>query len=283
MRVTTFVIRFGFYYMLSSPSQVRFYGLLTLFVVSIILFVTSDRPWVIFIGWDGLGVVSYFLVMAYGRPYASTSAKVTIIRNRFGDLFLITGLGTLIGLSWDSSLEQSPSLFIEAGSWLMLTALTKRAQFPFSCWLPEAMAAPTPVSSLVHSSTLVTAGFFILLIFYQLFSRSGLCSIIIIRGVTVLLAGGISLQYKDLKKVVAFRTLSQISFMCFILRLGHPSVGLFHLLSHALFKSSLFIAVGCIMAVRLGGQDFRAIRRVSTRSIIRLILNVSLLGLIGGP
>ena len=215
------VFRFSYRYISHYKFYTRFHILLFTFVCSILLLIVSSNLLFTIIGWDGLGVSSYLLVIYYGRRKSYNAGILTVLSNRVGDALIIFRIGFILYMgSWNinfyKELLNTSDIFIFL---LIIGAFTKRAQIPFSAWLPAAMAAPTPVSSLVHSSTLVTAGVYLL--FRHLNDIEGYCqfNIITITGIaTIIIARLSALNEKDIKKIVALSTLSQLGLI--VARLG---------------------------------------------------------------
>jgi len=175
---------------------------------------------------------------------------LTVLANRVGDVMILTSIGILVLQGhWTVTLILDFHLSAWAGLTVMVAAITKRAQIPFSAWLPAAIAAPTPVSALVHSSTLVTAGVFLLIRFYPfLNSCSFFKPALLLISVSTLLLAGIGANYEnDLKKIIALSTLSQLGVIIIRLGMGMPYLALFHLYTHALFKALLFLCAGAII------------------------------------
>lgn len=233
----------------------RFSLIFLSFVVSMLLLINHSRVFLLFIGWDGLGLRSYFLVAYYINWSSINGAIVTVLSNRFGDFCLLwffsLVFGTGIYLSW-----MIPFL-------LILGLSTKSAQFPFRRWLPLAIAAPTPVSSLVHRRTLVTAGYYLMFCYYNFLTDSSFLFFITFLGtVTIFLSGLSSLFENDLKKVIALSTLSQMGFLVISLGLGLPILSFLHIISHAFFKSCIFIQVGMLIFLSFSSQESRAFRRL---------------------
>lgn len=253
----------------------RFNKLLLLFVMSILLMVLSPNLLSILIGWDILGLISFCLVVYYQSNSSYKAGIITILINRVGDVALLMCLPLIVGL-WGTLTHNS--MFI-IDILLVIAACTKSAQLPFSAWLPAAIAAPTPVSALVHSSTLVTAGIY-LLIRYNWAIENINKYLIIIGLITILIAGFNAIQEIDIKKVVALSTLSQLGFIRFGLSIGAVDLIYFHMLTHAFFKALIFLAVGIV--IHNINQDFRFVGLVySPITIIALI--VSIISLIGFP
>jgi NADH-ubiquinone oxidoreductase chain 5 len=282
LMIARIIFIFGQYYIDGEKAQRGFILLLFFFVISMLFLVYSPNLLSLLLGWDGLGLVSYLLVVYYRRFSSSVAGILTFMLNRLGDVFFLLSIRLLaVSGNLDFLNLKSVSFFLRVT--LLLTFITKRAQFPFSSWLPAAIAAPTPVSSLVHSSTLVTAGVFLLIRF-----REVLCKIshflIFVSLRTLLMAGFIASREWDIKKTIAFSTLSQLGFIMFSLRLGLSLYCFFHLLCHALFKASLFMVSGVIIHNLDRRQDFRNLRRFSQITpLITSRVVVCLLCLCGFP
>jgi len=262
-------------YMMIDIVGHRFSWLVFSFVVSICMLIFRPNIIRVLLGWDGLGVTSYLLVNYYSREKRFNARMLTALTNRLGDIFILIFIG----------INCSPGIFnIVAHSsctrldyeWvvlIMLAAITKRAQIPFSAWLPAAMAAPTPVSALVHSSTLVTAGVYLLLRFNLLLCNN-MFVILMLGCITMVMAGVSGLTESDMKKIIALSTLSQLGVMFFSVGLGEVFLRYFHLISHAYFKAIIFICAGAIIH-RIG--DYQDLRKIgggwySNPFIIRVIL-----------
>nr|WMQ53318.1 NADH dehydrogenase subunit 5 [Portunus armatus] len=248
-------------YMADDKTQNRFMYLVLAFVLSMSLMVLSPNLISILLGWDGLGLVSYALVIYYSNEKSANAGMLTILSNRVGDVAILLSIGLMSSLgSWNfffySYYLDEEWLLLKV--FLMISAMTKSAQIPFSAWLPAAMAAPTPVSALVHSSTLVTAGVYLMIRFSAALEGSLVQScLLIISCLTMFMAGlGANFEY-DLKKIIALSTLSQLGVMLSILSLGYTDLAFFHLLSHALFKALLFMCAGVVIHSVGGYQDIR--------------------------
>lgn len=261
LMIARMIFIFGQYYIDGEKFQRGFMMILFFFVVSMLFLVYSPNLLSLLLGWDGLGLVSYLLVVYYSRFSRSVAGILTFVLNRVGDVFFLLRIRLLaVSGNLDFLNLKSASFFLRVA--LLLTFITKRAQFPFSSWLPAAIAAPTPVSSLVHSSTLVTAGVFLLIRFREvLFKIRNFLIFVSLR--TLLLAGVMASSEWDIKKTIAFSTLRQLGFIIFSLSLGMSLYCFFHLLCHALFKASLFIVSGVIIHNLDSRQDFRNLRRFS--------------------
>lgn len=240
----------------------RFIFLVIRFIFSIWLLILRPRLISILLGWDGLGVTSYLLVIYYQSEKSFSAGLLTALTNRLGDagLLVLVGAGLKKG-SWAFIFFRGQRAWLGPGLLFLLVgvAITKSAQVPFSSWLPAAIAAPTPVSSLVHSSTLVTAGVYLLVRLNYLLAEGGLLKFLVFVGLTtMLLAGRAAMLEVDMKKIVALSTLRQLGLIFFTAGLGLPLLGFFHLISHAYFKAMLFICAGGVIHRIKDFQDFRA-------------------------
>jgi len=242
----------------------RFIFLLAGFVGSISLLILRPNLIRLLLGWDGLGLVSYCLVIYYQNYKSLNAGILTVLSNRVGDVLILLGIVYIINygdwrfVAW---LGDRNSLIL-VRLLIVLASLTKRAQIPFSAWLPAAIAAPTPVSSLVHSSTLVTAGVYLLIRLGWIYDFWLNEVLIILSVLTIFMAGlGACFEF-DLKKVIALSTLRQLGLIIYRLSLGLVKVALFHMLIHALFKALLFIRAGCVIHGYKGWQDIRIIGRI---------------------
>nr|YP_010459000.1 NADH dehydrogenase subunit 5 [Discus perspectivus]UUB71737.1 NADH dehydrogenase subunit 5 [Discus perspectivus] len=251
------VFLFACEYMTSDKNFSRFMWILGGFVLSMILLILGGSYISLLVGWDGLGVSSFFLIIYYQSGKSLSAGFMTLLINRVGDILIMLGLYFLWG---GGSLGMYSPLLL-GSAFLTITgyaALTKSAQYPFSVWLPAAMAAPTPVSALVHSSTLVTAGVY--LIFRLNHTLGGQTLIFLFCGaLTCFLGGAAALYENDLKKIIALSTLSQLGVMMFSLGLGMWYLSLFHLMTHAMFKAMLFLVGGLLIMKGFGSQDIRGL------------------------
>ena len=260
----------------------RFFYLLFLFVVSMFFLIFSYSWVLIILGWDGLGVVSFLLVIYYNNSSRLDSGLITIFTNRLGDCFFILSFIFLFYSGW-RSLDYLLSFDYKIFSLLIfLGCITKRAQIPFSSWLPAAIAAPTPVSSLVHSSTLVTAGVY-LLIRFNFFFEEFFFFIIIVSLFTIFSSGCFAIYEYDFKKVVAISTLRQLGFIIFSLSIGYWWIRFLHIIFHAFFKRILFLSTGRIIHFLLGDQDSRLFGGFLNSFFSKIFFSISCLRLIGFP
>nr|UXD79071.1 NADH dehydrogenase subunit 5 [Prorhinotermes inopinatus] len=260
--ISSLVILYSDDYMFGDLNIVRFIMLVLMFVVSMMFLIISPNVISILLGWDGLGLVSYCLVIYYQNVSSYGAGMLTVLSNRIGDVALLLVIAWMINFgSWNFIyyLEFfSLSVEMQLISFLVvLAAMTKSAQIPFSSWLPAAMAAPTPVSALVHSSTLVTAGVYLLIRFSPAFSCGLNVFLLLVSGLTMFMAGlGANFEC-DLSSIIALSTLSQLGLMIMTVSVGLSGLAFFHLLTHALFKALLFLCAGGIIHSMGDSQDIR--------------------------
>nr|YP_009671899.1 NADH dehydrogenase subunit 5 [Laomedia healyi]QCX31759.1 NADH dehydrogenase subunit 5 [Laomedia healyi] len=261
--ISSMVLYYSGDYMHGDSNFDRFMYLVIAFVMSMGVMIVSPNLVSILLGWDGLGLVSFALVMYYQNEKSANAAMMTVLSNRVGDVAILLSISLMFAMGgWnfvyyveymDDSVHMLSLKFL-----VILAGMTKSAQIPFSAWLPAAMAAPTPVSSLVHSSTLVTAGVYLVIRFSPALEGSSSQSfLLIISCLTMFMAGlGANFEY-DLKKIIALSTLSQLGVMISILSLGFQELAFFHLLTHALFKALLFMCAGVVIHSVKEYQDIR--------------------------
>nr|AIU41116.1 NADH dehydrogenase subunit 5 [Parnassius imperator] len=290
LMISSSVIYYSKSYMSSEMNLNRFIILVLLFVFSMVLLIISPNMISIFLGWDGLGLVSYCLVIYYQNIKSYNAGMLTALSNRIGDVMILMLISWMMNYgSWNyifylSFMNNDYSMKI-IGVLVIIAAMTKSAQIPFSSWLPAAMAAPTPVSALVHSSTLVTAGVYLLIRFnVLLIDMFFFKMLLLLSGLTMFMAG-ISANYEfDLKKIIALSTLSQLGLMMSILSMGLPELAFFHLLTHAMFKALLFMCAGVIIHMMNDNQDIRYMGGISMYiPMTSLCMNISNLALCGIP
>nr|AHG53577.1 NADH dehydrogenase subunit 5 [Drosophila yakuba] len=290
LMIASLVIFYSKEYMESDENINRFIMLVLMFVLSMMLLIISPNLVSILLGWDGLGLVSYCLVIYFQNIKSYNAGMLTALSNRIGDVALLLAIAWMLNYgSWNYifylEVMQNEFSMLMIGSLVMLAAMTKSAQIPFSSWLPAAMAAPTPVSALVHSSTLVTAGVYLLIRFNIVLSTSWLGQLLLLlSGLTMFMAGlGANFEF-DLKKIIALSTLSQLGLMMSILSMGFYKLAMFHLLTHALFKALLFMCAGAIIHNMNNSQDIRLMGGLSIHMpLTSACFNVSNLALCGMP
>ena len=258
-------------YMHDDEKMHTFFAYLNLFVFFMITLVVGSNLLVMFIGWEGVGLCSYLLIgFWYKNQEYNDAAKKAFIMNRIGDLGLLIGifiLGALFSTLDFTTLKTAlMSISAQDSPWLVIAALAlfigacgKSAQIPLYTWLPDAMAGPTPVSALIHAATMVTAGIFMVTRLNFLFDLTPFVQniIAIVGAVTALVAATIGLVQNDIKKVLAYSTVSQLGLMFLALGLGAYEVAVFHVITHAFFKACLFLGSGSVIHALHGEQDMR--------------------------
>lgn len=281
------VLMFSNRYMVYEKEKSTFLLIILLFITSILILIFVPHIVFLLMGWDGLGLVRFLLVIHYPTPQALRSGYITVLTNRIGDCLIILTIPLIA-----SSLSIVPSLYhnrlFTIGVVLILSsaAITKRAQIPFSSWLPAAIAAPTPISALVHSSTLVTAGVYLIYRFYPLLESARVFSLylLLFSSMTILMAGYGAVKEIDIKKVIALSTLSQLGVMMYSLRMGIPELAIFHLITHATFKALLFIGAGNFILQMSHTQDLRQLGLTYTeRPLTFSAITVANISLIAFP
>nr|QOI12528.1 NADH dehydrogenase subunit 5 [Nodularia breviconcha] len=251
---------FSVSYMEGEMFMRRFMLLIMAFVGSMNLLIFIPSMITILLGWDGLGIVSFALVIYYQNKKSLAAGMLTVLANRIGDALLILSICFLVNWGeWRIGYGMTGNFELLICFLVVVGAMTKSAQIPFSAWLPAAMAAPTPVSALVHSSTLVTAGVYLVIRFYSTLieAQEVLWFLSKIGALTLLMAGLSACFEVDLKKIIALSTLSQLGLMMFTVGVGFPVIAVFHLFTHALFKALLFLCAGSIIHSTMDTQDGR--------------------------
>lgn len=280
--ISSIILIFRIYYIPKEELKL-FCILLIIFILSIIILIIRNNLFIILLGWDGLGLSSYILVIYYQNYITAASGSITLLRNRVGDIIILISIRIIIiSANWSFKINEEFSLLTII--FLILAACSKSAQYPFSAWLPIAIAAPTPISALVHSSTLVTAGIFIIIRTINYIHPNSILIIIIISRATTLYARISANWEQDLKKIVALSTLRQIAIIIFAISINSITIAFIHLIIHALFKSTIFLCVGIIIH-ESSYQDRRKLRSnyINTRSTIPSIIAITTISLIGFP
>nr|YP_010329500.1 NADH dehydrogenase subunit 5 [Hyalomma scupense]UNO54321.1 NADH dehydrogenase subunit 5 [Hyalomma scupense] len=282
--ISSMVLVYSNSYMKLDKNKNAFCYMVLLFILSMMLLILMPNALMFILGWDGLGLISYCLVIYYQSINSYNSGMMTILSNRIGDVMLIMMIIFAINFNSFNLLvfQNFEKLW---GIMIIIAGLTKSAQIPFSAWLPAAMAAPTPVSSLVHSSTLVTAGVYMLIRFNFLFNFEFFSNFLLkISLMTMVMSGMNACLENDLKKIIAFSTLSQLSMMMLVLAMNLSNVAFFHLIMHAIFKSMLFLCAGFVIHSLLGFQDIRMLANFFKMSpIIMSCMMISMYSLMGIP
>ena len=256
-------------YMHDDPGYQRFFSYISLFTFSMMMLVMSNNFLQLFFGWEAVGLVSYLLIgFWYTRPSAIYANMKAFLVNRVGDFGFLLGIAMVLmyfgTLDYAAVFTQAPEIvneqieLIPGSSWLVMTvicillfigAMGKSAQFPLHVWLPDSMEGPTPISALIHAATMVTAGIFMVARMSPLFelSENALSFILIIGGITTLFMALIAVVQDDIKRVVAYSTLSQLGYMTVALGASAYSAAIFHLMTHAFFKAVLFLGAGSVI------------------------------------
>jgi NADH-quinone oxidoreductase subunit L len=263
-------------YMEEDPGYNRFFGYISLFTFSMLMLVMSNNFLQLFFGWEAVGLVSYLLIgFWYTRPTAIFANLKAFLVNRVGDFGFILGIGLIASyagtLNYGEAFARSGELAritLPGTDWMLITvtciclfvgAMGKSAQFPLHVWLPDSMEGPTPISALIHAATMVTAGIFMVARMSPLFelSDTALSVVLVIGAITALFMGFLGIIQNDIKRVVAYSTLSQLGYMTVALGASAYSVAVFHLMTHAFFKALLFLAAGSVIIGVHHNQDIR--------------------------
>nr|YP_010528169.1 NADH dehydrogenase subunit 5 [Pseudoclavellaria amerinae]UXW64323.1 NADH dehydrogenase subunit 5 [Pseudoclavellaria amerinae] len=288
--ISSFIMYYSKNYMFNELMFNRFIFLMLMFVFSMILLIISPNLISILLGWDGLGLISYCLVIYYQNLKSFNAGMITVLSNRVGDVALLMSIAWMLNYgSWNYifylDFMMNDNIMMLITLFIFFASFTKSAQIPFSSWLPAAMAAPTPVSSLVHSSTLVTAGVYLLIRFENLFHNMEFKFWFLLFTSLTMFMAGLSANFEfDLKKIIALSTLSQLGMMLSILFLGFKELAFFHLLMHAFFKALLFMCAGILIHSMFDLQDIRMMGSVCTQMpLVSICFNFSNLALCGFP
>ncbi|QZA78637.1 NADH-quinone oxidoreductase subunit L [Deefgea tanakiae] len=293
-------------YMHEDPGYQRFFSYISLFTFAMLMLVMSNNFVQLFFGWEAVGLVSYLLIgFWFKRPTATFANLKAFLVNRVGDLGFLLGIGLVLAnfgtLDYAEVFAKAPELkdatisLFAGTNWSLMTvtcillfigAMGKSAQFPLHVWLPDSMEGPTPISALIHAATMVTAGIFMVSRMSPLFemSETALNFVLVIGAITALFMGFLGIIQNDIKRVVAYSTLSQLGYMTVALGASAYSVAVFHLMTHAFFKALLFLAAGSVIMGMHHDQDIRNMGGL--RKYMKITWITSLLGslaLIGTP
>lgn len=290
-------------YMEEDPGYQRFFSYISLFTFSMLMLVMSNNFLQLFFGWEAVGLVSYLLIGFWFKKKTAIFANMkAFLVNRVGDFGFILGIGLIVtytgSLSYNEVFAKGPELaklMFPGTEWMLITvtciclfigAMGKSAQFPLHVWLPDSMEGPTPISALIHAATMVTAGIFMVARMSPLFelSDTALNFVLVIGAITALFMGFLGIIQNDIKRVVAYSTLSQLGYMTVALGVSAYSVAVFHLMTHAFFKALLFLGAGSVIIGMHHDQDIRNMGGL--RKYMPITWFTSLLGslaLIGTP
>jgi NADH-quinone oxidoreductase subunit L len=256
--VSSLIHLYSVSFMREDEDYVRFFCYMNLFVFAMLVVALSDNLLFLYLGWEGVGFCSYALIgFWYSDEVKATAGRKAFVLTRIGDVafgiaiaffFLIYNTLSLSSIN-EQAASLSAGMATALGMLLLWAAVGKSAQLPLAVWLPDAMAGPTPVSALIHAATMVTAGVYLLMRFFPLISLSSttLLTIATVGAVTAFFAACSALSQKDIKRILAYSTISQVSYMFLGVGAGDLIGGMFHLLSHAFFKALLFLAAGCVI------------------------------------
>ncbi|MDD2923842.1 NADH-quinone oxidoreductase subunit L [Rhodoferax sp.] len=290
-------------YMEEDEGYNRFFAYISLFTFSMLMLVMSNNMLQLFFGWEAVGLVSYLLIgFWFNKPSAIFANMKAFLVNRVGDFGFILGIGLLAAYAGTLNYAETfaktaelSKLMLPGTNWMLITviciclfvgAMGKSAQFPLHVWLPDSMEGPTPISALIHAATMVTAGIFMVARMSPLFelSETALNFVLVIGGITALFMGFLGIIQNDIKRVVAYSTLSQLGYMTVALGASAYSVAVFHLMTHAFFKALLFLAAGSVIMGVHHNQDIRwmgALRKYMPITWITSLIGS--LALIGTP
>ncbi len=282
-------------YMHGDPGYARYFAYLNLFVFSMVMLVLAGNFLVLYVFWEAVGLCSYLLIgFWYQRQSAADAGKKAFIVNRVGDvgfalgvMFLWVTLGTLDYGAVFSRVDALPQATATVIALLLfMGACGKSAQLPLHVWLPDAMEGPTPVSALIHAATMVTAGVYMVARSHAIFERSGVALDVVawVGGLTALFAATIGLAQTDIKRVLAYSTISQLGYMFAGVGVGAYAAGIFHLVTHAFFKALLFLGAGSVIHALGGEQDLRKMGGLAPRMVATAVtFLVGAAGLAGVP
>jgi len=290
-------------YMADDPGYQRFFSYISLFTFSMLMLVMSNNFLQLFFGWEAVGLVSYLLIgFWYERPSANYAALKAFLVNRVGDLGFVLGIGLVFAhfgtLDYQQVFNGKAALageVLPGTSWSLATviciclfigAMGKSAQFPLHVWLPDSMEGPTPISALIHAATMVTAGIFMVARMSPLYelSDTALSFVLVIGAITAFFMGVLGIVQNDIKRVIAYSTLSQLGYMAVALGASAYSVAIFHLVTHAFFKALLFLAAGSVIIALHHEQDMRKMGALWRRMPVTYVtFLIGALALVGTP
>jgi NADH-ubiquinone oxidoreductase chain 5 len=266
--VSSLVHLYSIGYMSNDPHNQRFFSYLSLFTFMMIILVTADNFLLMFVGWEGVGVCSYLLVSFWFTRIAANQSSISaFLTNRVGDCFLTIGMFAILwsygnldyNIVFSLAGYYSESIIVIIGICILIGAMAKSSQVGLHVWLPMAMEGPTPVSALIHAATMVTAGVYLLIRVSPLIEYSSLVLILCLwlGAITTVFSSLIGLFQQDIKKVIAYSTMSQLGMMVIAIGLSSYNIALFHLVNHAFYKGLLFLGAGAVIHAVADNQDFR--------------------------
>ena len=284
--VSSLVHVYSIGYMSHDPHNQRFFSYLSLFTFMMIILVTADNYLLMFVGWEGVGVCSYLLVSFWFTRIAANQSSISaFLTNRVGDCFLTIGMFAILwafgNLDYTTVFSIAPfisdNIIIIVGICLLIGAMAKSSQIGLHVWLPMAMEGPTPVSALIHAATMVTAGVYLLMRSSPLieYSNTVLLLCLWIGAITTVFSSLIGLFQQDIKKVIAYSTMSQLGMMVIAIGLSSYNIAIFHLVNHAFYKGLLFLGAGAVIHAVADNQDFR--RYGGLKSFLPLTYSVMLI------
>nr|ALN11719.1 NADH dehydrogenase subunit 5 [Ptyas dhumnades] len=286
--ITWSITEFSTWYMATDPHNNKFIKYLLMFLITMLVIITANNMYQLFIGWEGVGIMSFLLIgWWHGRQDANTAALQAIIYNRIGDIGLITTtvwLMTTSSINMQELMAQHETINIVPMMGLLAAATGKSAQFGLHPWLPSAMEGPTPVSALLHSSTMVVAGVFLLIRLHPILNNNKIMmtSCLILGATTTMFAAAAATTHTDIKKIIALSTTSQLGLMMTMVGLNQPSLAFLHMITHSFFKALLFLCSGSYIHNMNNEQDIRTMggmmKTLPMTSSFLTIANLSLMG-----